>query len=126
MFTAYTKLRILRKSSAGGKVTLVITVTLAFVTAIAPNDPKNVAEITNHRPRFRQMFLAQYVQRVALPSPGREAVYSIKQFTLNHLRDFATMADGVHLSKCLRARGKSGVPFEPVGNDRISGDSSNS
>lgn len=55
---------------------------------------------------FWQMFLAQYVQRVALLSPTDDGVYSIKQFILNDLRDFVPMADGVHLSERLRARGK--------------------
>jgi len=52
------------------------------------------------------MFLAQYVQRLALLSPKADAAYSIKQLILNRLRDFWPMADGVHLSKRLRARGK--------------------
>ena len=55
---------------------------------------------------IRQMFLAQYMQGVALLSPRPYDIYSIKRFFLNDLQDSEPMADGVHSSKCLRARGK--------------------
>jgi hypothetical protein len=105
MFTASTKPTILRKNLPTGKVTVVIAVTEGFVTL------HSKASATRWKTRripasFGQMFLAQYVQRLALLSPKAGAAYSIKQFVLNRLRDLWPMADGVHLSKCLRARGK--------------------